>query len=196
MNKLPIDFELTRYGLHVRLVREDDAEFIVKLRTDKRLGRYIHATGNDVEKQREWIRNYKDRESAGSEYYFMYETAAGNPLGVYRLYCISDQSFISGSWVFLPDAPMGASMVAFIIAREIAWNIVPQAVNLYDIKKENTSVLQFTKTFEPHIIRETEDTLFFENTKEDFESHKDEVIRVIANRMARLCELYDKSVTK
>ena len=68
MIKLPSDFETDRYGLHVRLVREEDAEFIVKLRTDPKLGRYIHATDNNVEKQRKWIRDYKKRENDGIQY--------------------------------------------------------------------------------------------------------------------------------
>ena len=99
MNKLPEKFELDRYGLHVRLVREGDAEFIVRLRTDELLGRYIHATANDVEKQREWIKEYQKREASGKEYYFIFETSAGNPLGVYRLYEITEESLhlVAGS---------------------------------------------------------------------------------------------------
>lgn len=196
MIKLPSNYELDRYGLHVRLVREEDAGFIVKLRTNERLGRYIHATENDVNKQREWIREYKKREEKGAEYYFIFETAAGNPLGVYRLYDITEQSFISGSWIFLPDAPLGTSMIAFIIAREIAWDISPEAINLYDIKKANKSVLQFTSNFTPKVIRETEDTLYFENTREDFEEHKTTILRVMANRMEKACELYDRKIVK
>lgn len=196
MNKLPEEFEIERYGLHVQLVREKDAEFIVKLRTDARLGRYIHATENDVEKQREWIREYQKREAAGTEYYFIFETAAGNPLGVYRLYEITEESFTSGSWIFLPDAPMGASMLALIIAREIAWEIVPEAINVFDVKKGNKSVLEFNSMFTPRVIRETENTLYFENTKEDFENHKDNILKLLANRMAKMCELYDRKIAK
>ncbi len=196
MSKLSNNFELDKYGLHVRLVRERDAEFIVKLRTDAHLGRYIHATANDVEKQREWIREYMKREAAGKEYYFIFETEAGNPLGVYRLYEITDVAYTSGSWIFLPDSPMGASMLALIIAREIAWEIVPEAVNLFDIKKENKSVLQFNSIFTPKVIRETEDTLFFENTKEDFNNHKNKVLRLLASRMSKMCELYDRKIAK
>jgi hypothetical protein len=44
MTPLPSNFELDRYGLHVRLVREEDAEFILSLRTDPKLSRFIHPT--------------------------------------------------------------------------------------------------------------------------------------------------------
>ena len=42
MKKLPSNFVLDKYGLHARLVCEDDAAFIVKIRTNENLSRYIH----------------------------------------------------------------------------------------------------------------------------------------------------------
>ena len=71
MTKLPENFELDRYGLHVRLVREEDAEFIVKLRTNEHNSRYIHDTVADVEQQKVWLRAYKQRELEGKEYYLL-----------------------------------------------------------------------------------------------------------------------------
>ena len=72
MTHLPSNFELDRYGLHVRLVREEDAEYIVQLRTNPTKNRYIHSTLNDVKAQKEWIRLYKQREAEGKEYYFIF----------------------------------------------------------------------------------------------------------------------------
>ena len=69
--KLPSNFELDRYGLHVRLVREEDAEFIVRLRTNEHNSRYIHDTVADVEQQKVWLRTYKQRELEGKEYYVL-----------------------------------------------------------------------------------------------------------------------------
>ena len=66
------DFPMKRYGISVRLVEEDDAEFILKLRTNRKLSRYLHKTDADIEKQIQWIRNYKKRELEGTEYYFLF----------------------------------------------------------------------------------------------------------------------------
>jgi hypothetical protein len=66
--KLPSDFSLERYGVSVRLANEDDSEFILSLRTNEKLSRFIHSTDNDLEKQREWMRNYKIREANGEDY--------------------------------------------------------------------------------------------------------------------------------
>jgi len=43
------NFTTNKYGLHVRLVNEDDAEFIVKLRTNPLLSKHLHQTSQDVE---------------------------------------------------------------------------------------------------------------------------------------------------
>ncbi len=61
--KLSADFTFEKYGLSLRFVNEGDAEFIIKLRTDPKLGRFIHPTSPDVELQKKWIREYKDFES-------------------------------------------------------------------------------------------------------------------------------------
>ena len=95
------EFPQNRYGIHVRLVDEGDAEFIVMLRTDSRLGKYISSTDNDVDKQKNWIKAYKSREIAGLEYYFIFEKPLGNRLGVSRIYNIAEDYFFSLAMLLL-----------------------------------------------------------------------------------------------
>ena len=120
MIKLPENFELDRYGLHVRLVREEDAEFIVSIRTDSQNARFLHDTDANVEKQVEWIKQYKKREEQGIDYYFIYHKE-GIPLGVYRLYNIHDGIFTTGSWVFDKLCDKSAPILASIIGIEVAF---------------------------------------------------------------------------
>ena len=87
MKNLPEDFKLNSLGLSVRLVNEKDVDYILSLRTNKHLTRFIHQTDDDREKQMEWIRNYKKRESEGREYYFIY-LIGDKPVGVNRIYNI------------------------------------------------------------------------------------------------------------
>ena len=42
--KLPENFHIRKYGIDVRLVEEDDTPFILSLRANKWLTRYIHQT--------------------------------------------------------------------------------------------------------------------------------------------------------
>ena len=69
---LPEDFTMEKYGLFARFVNESDAEFIVKLRTDPVLGKWIHSTDSDIENQKQWLREYKERERNGLDYYFIF----------------------------------------------------------------------------------------------------------------------------
>ena len=57
MRKLDKNFQLERFNLHVRLVNEDDAQYIIKLRTDTKLGMFLNPTQNDLEAQKQWIRD-------------------------------------------------------------------------------------------------------------------------------------------
>ena len=49
------------YGnnIDLRPVEIDDAKFILSLRIDPKLNQYLSPVENDLEKQREWIKNYR-----------------------------------------------------------------------------------------------------------------------------------------
>ena len=174
MKTLPSNFELERYGLYCRLVIEDDAEFIIKLRTDTKLTRFIHDTNPDIENQRLWIRKYKEREIKGEEYYFIYYVN-GEPCGLNRLYDIKENgTFNGGSWVFKDSSYELASVAALCIHLEIAFdnlglieNVMPDAVH-----ENNKSVLKINKMFGASVYGEIIDSkgkyYQLRRTKEDF----------------------------
>lgn len=170
---LPSNYSIERYGLHVRFVNEEDSEFIVNLRTDSQRGQFISSTDASVEKQREWIRDYKKRESQGTDYYFMFETLSGERLGVSRIYEIKKETFQTGSWVFKKDSPFGAAILGDIICHEIAFELFPDGVNLHDIKKANAPVNKYADIFNPQFIFETELTRYFINRRENYLKYKD-----------------------
>ena len=178
-NILPPDFLMERYGLYVRFVNADDAEFIVRLRTDEKLGRFIHATDDDTDKQKEWIRAYKARESKGTDYYFMFEKPVGVRLGVCRIYDIHDHDFTIGSWVFSPDAPMGAAILGDIITREIAFELFPDSTLLFDVKRENLNVNRYQAFYKPELISEDDDTYYYRCFRSNFEKYKQRFLRML-----------------
>lgn len=169
---LPADFELERYGIHVRLVSEADSPFILTLRTDEKLGRFIHATSPDVQQQIEWTRKYKEREKQGEDYYFVFEKPKGNPLGVCRIYDINNDNFTIGSWLFKKDAPVGAAILGDIITREIAFSLFPHSILNFDVRKANLNVNRYQATYKPQIVREDELSYYYTCSKENFEKYK------------------------
>lgn len=176
MNKLPSNFELDRYGLHVRLVREEDAEFIVSLRTDPNMNKYIHYTSDSVDKQCQWIRDYKHREAEGKEYYFIFEQK-NECIGLARLYNIEDDKFTSGSWLSRSEI-IGSGVLCDIISREVAFELYPQSINYFDIRKGNRNVIRYAQSYHPTIYKEDEDNLYFYIDKKNFEKYKQLYLRM------------------
>jgi hypothetical protein len=182
--KLPSEFTFEKYGLFSRLVNEEDAEFIVKLRTDPKLGRFIHPTSPDINKQREWIREYKNRESEGKEYYFIF-LKAGHPVGLNRLYHLEEDRFTSGSWVFAPDAPFEYAIASALIVRTIAFDILGKELEfgVEGCHVDNKKVVKFNLMIGLKIkgkrIEEGEEFYTFNLTKADYEIRKPKIERLI-----------------
>nr|WP_306448964.1 GNAT family N-acetyltransferase [Odoribacter splanchnicus] len=76
-------------GKHVimRSVECGDAEFILKLRLDESIRKFISPTENNVEKQIQWIQEQREREG---DYYFLYTDLNGENLGVISVYNVKD----------------------------------------------------------------------------------------------------------
>ena len=90
-------------GKHVilRPVEEKDAEFILMIRLDERNAPFLGNTPNDIEFQKEWIRNQRERPG---DYYFLYEDYDGNSQGVISVYNIHDNQAEVGRQVGLDDS--------------------------------------------------------------------------------------------
>ena len=172
MKYLPKDFEINKYGLHCRYVDEKDAEFIVKLRTDEKRGRFIHPTDSDVEKQADWIRQYKLREAKGEEYYFIYEIG-GKPFGVNRIYDIRQDHCTEGSWVCLPLEDSSKTIATSLIVRDIIFESLQFDYDCFDVRLGNVKVKKFHKISGASIVSQNGVDYFFRLQKEDYLRNRD-----------------------
>lgn len=168
---LPSDYTIEKYGLKARFVNEDDAAFIVKLRTNKSLSKYIHSTDSSVDNQKEWIRNYKEREAKGQEYYFIFYLE-DKPIGLERIYNLTSDSYTHGSLVFSPDSPIGSSVKADIITREVGFSILNKSINLFDVSKGNNGVIAYHQRYRPVVISEDDESYHYSLSKENFVKYK------------------------
>ena len=184
---LPPDFTLNRYGLFSRFVEERDAKFIVDLRTDEVLSRYLHPTDSSIEKQKEWIYGYKIRERKGEDYYFIFFKDE-KPVGLNRMYNIHDNIFTTGSWLFTPSAPFECSIAASIIVRELAFDELGLTYeDAYDgCHVENKKVMKFNHMMGLKDVGsyESDSGTFIKQslTKEDFEKNKRRMLKLIGIR--------------
>ena len=101
IKKLHKNFSLEKYGLKVRLVNENDAEFILSLRSDLNRTKYMMPLDGEIESQRRWIQDYKKREKEGLDYYFIYSDNEGKRIGLNRLSHIdyNAKSGKASSWI-------------------------------------------------------------------------------------------------
>lgn len=175
---IPQDFTLNRYGVCVRLADVQDSAFILSLRTDKKLSRYLHATDNDVAKQENWMREYKKREHAGQEYYFIYH-AEGNDFGTNRIYNISTHHATCGSWVCKPGINPTLPIISTIILREIMYDILGYDYILFDVRKQNRQVQKMHLMLGAEQIGENDLEFLYKLSKESFYLHKPKVAKLI-----------------
>jgi len=176
--KLPF-YQLNRYDIILRLVDIDDADFVLSLRSNPKLNRYISATSNALADQIEWIRNYKEREKAGVEYYFITTGPRGERWGTTRITDIQSDSFELGSWVFTKEASPGASVKAEILTKEIGFDEMGLEYCTFNVRKDNTKVLKYHSRFNPKLVREDEKNFYFQLKKEDFYLNKQKLINLI-----------------
>lgn len=174
MKFLPQDFEITKYGVTTRLVNEGDAEFITQLRSDNKLGRYIHASNGDVEAQRKWIFEYKRRESEGLDFYLIFYKE-GKPYGLCRIYNIDwlHLSYTAGSWMCSHGTSVEDMLLTSHITSEVALEILGLKVNIYEVLKENKHVVKFHRNIlKAYEYAETDDFYLFMSTPETRKNSK------------------------
>lgn len=176
--KIDKRFSLKRYGLMVRLVNEEDAEYIVNLRSDPDLGKYLNNTPNDLEKQKEWIRDYKAREYLGLEYYFIFYFR-NKRIGVIRIYNIKNKSATGGSWICTPNLPFELPILIVLIMREILFENMMLEIETMDTRKENKKVIKMHHLFGSQITGENEIDVFHVLTKEQFIKNKSKILRYV-----------------
>jgi len=163
----------------LRPVDEADADFIVKLRNDPKLSRHISRTDSSVEKQREWIRSYFQRNSAGNEYYFIACDLAGVPWGTVRLYHIQADECTGGSWVMGHGTPMEVSLESYLLPMEIAFTILNLNVLHIDVRKGNKRVLQWHESCGAIFTHEDEENRYYDYTPAVYPFAKNRVYSIL-----------------
>lgn len=161
------DFHGERYGLSYRLVNESDSEFILSLRTNAWHARFIHSTDNDLAKQTEWIKAYKEREKQGRDYYFIY-LFKNQPVGVSRVYNIYEYYGTEGSWICRPDSEPNAVLATYMILHDVMFEDLGLDLSVFDVRKDNKKVQRTHKLFGAMVIGESEIDTYFSIFKKTY----------------------------
>ena len=139
--------------LMFRDANENDAAFILKLRTDNQKSRYLSTTDADLEKQKSWLNQYADQ---NDQAYFIIETLEGEPLGTVRLYDAQGNSFCWGSWILKESAPQKAAIEsALMVYAYVIDHLKFQAAH-FDVRQGNENVWRFHERLGAQRVASTE----------------------------------------
>jgi RimJ/RimL family protein N-acetyltransferase len=171
--------ELKSNTIFFRLAEVADAKFILSLRVDDKYNKYLSAVDNDLEEQREWLANYKEKEKNGTEYYFIICRNLDNkPIGTVRMYDFLKErnSFCWGSWILNEDKTKYAALETAVLIYEYAFFELCFTNCHFDVRKGNEGVVNFHKRFGAIFNGETELDVLGNLSKDDYlkvrENHK------------------------
>lgn len=133
--------------INLRLVKEKDADFILKLRTNKELSKFISPTDINLEEQIKWLKNYKIRENKKDEFYFIIETKDGTPCGTVRIYNINykNKETTWGSFILDKTRPDGASNEVIELSLKFIFEKLKLKKVYLDVRKENYKAIHIYK---------------------------------------------------
>ena len=175
--KLPSDFSAEKYGLSVRLVNESDTDFILSLRTDKELSKYLHQTDEDVKKHLKWYNEYKTREIEGRDYYFIYHKD-GKPVGLNRIYNICDYYGTIGSWICPVDNDPETSIGTYFFMLDILFEQLSLSLSVFDVRKNNTHVWKLHKIVGAQSIGESDVDYYFYINKQTYINNREKLLQL------------------
>lgn len=159
--------QLTGNKIILRLVEEEDSYFILKLRQNKELNKYISSTDITVEQQKEWIKKYKIREENKEEYYFIILNKEMNqPCGTVRIYNIDKINKVAtwGSFILDFTRPDGASKEVIDISLNFAFKELKLKKIELDVRKANKKAIHIYE--KNGFIKEKEDDINYYYRKE------------------------------
>lgn len=163
--------DISSKTISLRLATVDDAEFIFKLRVNDELNKYISSVDGSIESQREWLVNYKTKESNNLEYYYIIiRNDSKLPIGTVRLYDFinNNQSFCWGSWILNENKTRSAAIESALLVYEIGFIHLNFERCHFDVRKNNIHVVDFHKKTGAEIVNGNDTDLFFVYTYEAF----------------------------
>ena len=170
---------LSGKNINLRTVEIEDAEFIYNMRQNQNKTKYLSRVTGTVESQKEWIKNYKQREEEKKEFYFVIESKDKEKLGVVRMYDFQDESFCWGSWLIKEDAPKSTAIESALQIYEFGFYSLGFEKSHFDVRKGNDKVIAFHQRFGAKIVSEDELDYFFNFQKSDYEIIKEKYKRYL-----------------
>jgi RimJ/RimL family protein N-acetyltransferase len=155
-------------SVDLRFVDVSDAAFILSLRMDASLSRYLTPVSGQLCEQQVWIRNYKERERQKQEYYFIIQSKTGELFGTVRVYDFKGDSFSWGSWVLRVGSPLYAALDSALMVYCFAFYHLGFKCSHFEVRKENAAVNRFHQCWGATIVRKDDLNIYYKYDEELF----------------------------
>jgi len=165
--------------VNLREVEIKDCAFILKLRTNEKLSKYINQTSSDLQRQIDYINKYKSLEN---EWYFIIENKKEEPLGTIRIYPYPDYpkypeyseagNLGTGSWLMKDGSSPLESIESDYLVKEFFFNVLNINFTPMEINKENKTVIVFQNKWGNKMIGDIGHSYTFRLYKDDYLKNK------------------------
>ncbi|MBX9867975.1 MAG: GNAT family N-acetyltransferase [Burkholderiales bacterium] len=155
----------------MRLIQEADVGFLLNLRLNQNLNQHLNQVNDDKEQQLNWLKNYKQREVRGCDYYFVIVDKELGDIGLVRVYDIDyvNKSFTWGSWIIREDnRPKYAAIESAILSFDFAFNELNLVTGKIDVRINNFVADNFYRRFGMQYKYSDELNNYFELTKTNY----------------------------
>jgi RimJ/RimL family protein N-acetyltransferase len=158
-------------SIYFKLVEVDDAAFILSLRLNGKYNKHISLVQNDLQKQKQWLTKYKEKELSKEEYYFIvHRNIDDERIGTVRLYdFIKDEdSFSWGSWILNEKKTRYAALECALLIYDYTFLKLKFKRCHMDMRKSNHKIIEFHKKLGAKIVGETKDDYLAHYYLEDY----------------------------
>jgi RimJ/RimL family protein N-acetyltransferase len=155
-------------NINLRPAEVKDAEFILELRTQTDKTQFLSQVDDNLQKQRNWLKDYKVKEQEGLEYYFIIESKLSEQIGLVRVYDLLSDSFCWGSWLIKENAPTTTAIESALLIYEFGFGELSYKKSHFDVRKGNERVIAFHKRFGAKVVSEDRLQLYFNYLLEDY----------------------------
>lgn len=131
---------------NLRIASEKDAEFILELRLNPLLNKFIGETDPSIEKQKQWItKSFENR----NDFHFIIEDKNNFPCGTIAVYCIDNNKNIAewGRWITKPNTPITVSIESAILLLHFAFKKLHLKSLHGGANNQNWQVVNFHKSY-------------------------------------------------
>lgn len=153
-------------NVNLRIANQRDAEFILELRLNPVLSKYINKTDPSVEKQRDWINNVYNKDT---DFHFIIEDKNSNPYGTIAVYDIDYKNGIAewGRWLIKQKSPIFFPVESNILAINFAFHNLKLKKLIGSAFINNKDVVRFHKNYAT-ITSQDETTIWFSLEQSNF----------------------------